>query len=91
MKVVYVPFAPKPGIGFNFEATLDGSVYEMAVTWNIFGQRWYITATGADGAILFTLPVIGSPNEGAINMTAGYFTNSVLVYRGDTGNFEIWT
>jgi hypothetical protein len=86
----FVQFAPNPVTGFSFQAVLDGNAYEMRVFWNIFGQRWYITAVASDGSIVFTLPVIGSPNSGTVNLTAGYFVASLLAYRTDTGNFEIW-
>lgn len=91
MTVAYVPFAPIPARGFSFQATLDGVVHDMQVGWNIYGQRWFITGTAPDGTVVFTLPVIGSPNEGGINIVAGYFQTTGLVYRVDTGNFEIWS
>jgi hypothetical protein len=86
----YVPFSPRPGQGFPFQATLDGATYEMLVTWNIFGQRWFITCVASDGTAVFHRSVVGSPNEGMINLTAGYFVSSALCYRQDSGNFEIW-
>lgn len=85
----FVAFQPAPGRGFSFNATLDGTSYQLAVTWNVFGQRWYLTCAGSDGTLIFHLPLIGSPNTGDINLAAGYFTTSAVVFRQDTQNFEV--
>src|ERR1700761_925389 len=55
---------PPPGQGpFTFSPTLDGQSYTAIVTWNAFGQRWYISLySGASPDPVFTQPVIGSPS-----------------------------
>lgn len=85
----FVNLNPQPGQGFTFQATLDGVGYTMSVTWNVFGQRWFISCLTNNGALIFHLPVIASPNEGDINLLAGYFVTSTMVFRATGQNFEI--
>jgi hypothetical protein len=85
----FVNLDPPPGKGFSFQATLDGASYTMNVTWNVFGQRWFISCLTVNGVLIFHLPVIASPNNGDINLLAGYFLTSTLVFRDSGQNFEI--
>lgn len=57
----YTTFTPNSLAPFSFNPTLDGQVYAATVTWNVFGQRWYLNVTQLDGTPVFTLPLIGSP------------------------------
>jgi hypothetical protein len=85
----FVPFNRQPGQQFTFQAILDNQAYQIAVTWNVFGQRWYVNCIAANGTIVFTVPLIGSPGEGDINLAAGYFVISSLIYRASTQQFEV--
>jgi len=85
----YVHLDPPPGKGFSFQATLDGSTYQMFVSWNIFGQRWFLTCATANGALVFHQALIASPDTGDINLLAGYFLISTMVFRDTGHNFEI--
>jgi hypothetical protein len=85
----YVHLAPPPGRGFTFQATFDDTAYTLNVTWNVFGQRWFITCLTANNVPIFHLPVVGSPQDGDINMLAGYFQRSTMVFRDHGANFEI--
>jgi hypothetical protein len=38
----YVDFVPSPVAAFQFQATFDAGQYNVVVTWNEFGQRYYI-------------------------------------------------
>ena len=84
----YIPFAPSANANFQFQATLDGTVYNVIVNWNLFGQRYYINIFDLTGARVLIIPLIGSPDFFNISMTAGYFT-TMLLYRPGSGNFEI--
>jgi hypothetical protein len=86
---VYVHLDPPPGYGFSFQATLDGGTYRMLVTWNVFGQRWYLTCLTANDQLVFHQPVISSPDTGNINLLAGYFLTTTMVFRDTGHNFEI--
>ena len=88
MATTYVQFVPSPQSPFQFQATLDSSTYTVIVTWNLFGQRYYINLYALDGTWIVALPLIGSPPDYDISLTAGYF-DTTLVYRAATGNFEV--
>jgi len=83
-----IQFLPSPISAFQFIAELDGNNYNCIVTWNVYGQRWYITVANQDGTPVFTLPQIGSPNNYDISLTAGYFT-STMVFRQSLQRYEI--
>ncbi len=85
----YVHFAPPVGKGFSFQATLDGGSYQLFAAWNVFGQRWYLSCSTAPGVLVFNIPMIASPDNGDINLLAGYFLSSKMVFRDTGRNFEI--
>ena len=85
----FTQFTPPPASLFAFQPTLDGAVYSATVVWNLAGQRWYLQLTDLSGNLIVLLPLIGSPIGSDINLVAGYFQTSTLVYREDTGNFEV--
>jgi len=84
----FIPFTPSAETPFQFTATLDGTQYNVVVTWNIFGQRWYINVYDTSNNLICAPPMVGSPPNYDINLVQGFF-NSVLLYRVSTGNFEI--
>lgn len=84
----FVAFAPTPQAPFEFQATLDGSVYTVVVTWNIFGRRYYVNVYALDQTLIVALPMIGSPDDYDISLVAGYFA-STLVFRQANAQFEI--
>lgn len=85
----FVTFTPSTTSTFQFQAMLDGSIYTVLLTWNVFGQRFYVNVYSLAGVLIVAIPLIGSPVGYDINMVAGYFTTSSLVYRADNGQFEI--
>ena len=83
-------FTPSSTTPFQFQPTLDGNEYTAIITWNVYGQRWYINLLALDGTRIFTMPVIGSqsaPHRG-VSLTAGYFT-SRMVFRQADQTFEV--
>jgi len=46
---------------YEFEPVLDGQGHTVYITWNIGGQRWYMTLVGPDGTAIFHMAVMGSP------------------------------
>lgn len=87
--ITYIPFTPSATANFTFQATLDGKVYNVIVTWNLFGERYYINVYDSLQTLILSLPIIGSPDNYNISMTKGYFTTS-LIYRVSSGNFEVF-
>jgi hypothetical protein len=74
---------------FSTVFTLDGTSYNAAVTWNIAGQRWYLTLTNQAGTVIWNGALIGSPLDYDILLAPGVFKTSTLLYREDSGNFEV--
>ena len=56
----YVPFAPSAVQAFSFQATLDGQQYNVVITWNLFGQRWYVNVYALDGTLIVARAMTGS-------------------------------
>jgi hypothetical protein len=85
-----VQFAPSVARNFSFQPTLDGQVYNIVITWSLFGQRWLVNCYSLSGTLIFARPLRSSPADQDINIAAGYFKTSTLVYREQTRNFEIF-
>lgn len=84
----FVPFVPSAQSPFTFMATLDGNAYNVIVTWNYYGQRYYVNIYTIQGDLVVSIAMIGSPDEYDISMTAGYF-ESELIFRVSSNTFEI--
>lgn len=54
-------FTPSSTANFQFQPTLDGQQYNVIATWNVFGSRYYINIYTLSGALVYTMPLIGSP------------------------------
>lgn len=86
-----IPFAPSPLAPFQFSAVLDGTTYNVTVTWNVYragGFGWYINVYQENGVVVFSRALIASPPGYNISMTAGYFTTSI-VFLDQTQQFVI--
>lgn len=59
-------FLPLSAAPFQFQPTLDGSVYNVVVTWNLFGRRYYVNIYQLDGTLVACLPMVGS--AGGVNI-----------------------
>jgi hypothetical protein len=84
-----VAFQPSPSQPFQFQATLDGNPYNVIVTWNIFGQRYYVNVYDPSMNLIVAEAMTGSPLGYDIDLVWSYFTTSTLVWRPSTGNFEV--
>jgi len=87
-------FTPTSDQNFSFQPTLDGQQYNVIVTWGLFGSgvgwpRWILNVYTLQGALVCERPLTGSPPGYDINLVAGYFTTSSLVYRVASNNFEV--
>lgn len=85
----FITFTPSSVAPFQFNPTLDGTVYIATCTWNIYGQRYYINIYNQTRTLIMSKPIIGSPDNYNVNLLFGYFKNSTLVYRTSSNNFEI--
>jgi len=84
-----INFNPSPLSNFQFQPTLDGVPYVAIVTWNVYGERYYISIYDSYRNLIMYRPIIGSPDDYSINLVFGYFFTSTLVYRVSSNNFEI--
>jgi len=84
----YFQYQENNSSNFQFQPTLDGQVYNAVVTYNIFGKRNYLTITDLRNNLIFSLPVIGSPDGFDISISAGYFTTKII-FRTSSNQFEI--
>lgn len=55
------PFTPNARQPFQFSPTLDGNVYNVSVTSNLFGARNYINVYALDGTLALSTALVGSP------------------------------
>jgi len=83
-----IRFTPSTTSNFQFQVTLDGSQYNVIVNWNIYGQRYYVNIYDVNNTLVVCLPLIGSPLNYNISLTAGYFKTQ-LVYRVQNSQFEV--
>jgi hypothetical protein len=83
-----IQYVPNVNVNFQFSADFDGISHTVVMTWNEFGMRYYISMYDDTGALIVSLPLIGSPNYRNISMTTGYFTTQ-LIYRPDLQLFTV--
>lgn len=88
MTITYTNFTPSPLTNFRFPVLLDGTQYNVVVTYNVFGQRYYVNIYTTQGGFVMSRPMVGSPVGYDISLTAGMFT-STLVFRQDHNQFEV--
>ena len=74
---------------FQTTVTLDGNPYFLAVTWNVAAQRWYVGLNDQYGNVTWIGALVGSSLTYDIPLAPGIFTTSTILFREDTGNFEI--
>jgi hypothetical protein len=70
----YYPFQPSSAGPFQFQPTLDGQQYIAVVTWNFFGQRFYLNLSDVSGNQVLSRAVIGSP-DGLVIETLSWSDN----------------
>jgi hypothetical protein len=62
----YYPLVPSSVSAPTFAPTFDGAQYTVTVTWNLFGQRYYVNCYDGSGDRIFTVPVIPSADALAL-------------------------
>lgn len=56
----FIGFTPSTTAAFSFQATLGGTQYSVSITWNIFGERYYINITDFSGNPILTRAMTAS-------------------------------
>ena len=85
---IYFPFVPSVTSNFQFQPTFDGQTYNVILTWNLYGQRYFVNIYTLQNQLIVSLALIGSPAFYNISMTAGYFA-TMLVFRTSSQTFEV--
>ena len=85
---VITPFNPDPSANFQFSAVLDGDTYTVICTWNTYAQRYYVNFYDLTGVEVLSCPLVGSPDDFNISLTAEHFDTTVI-YRDSRAVFEI--
>lgn len=83
-----IQFQPSDSSPFQFTATLDSVQYSVVFTYNIAGQRYYINIYNQQGALIVCKPMVSSPPNYDISLTAGYFI-STMIYHSVNQQIEI--
>ena len=73
----FYPFTPNNQAPFQFSPTLDGDVYNVRVTWSLFGRRYYINVYDLSRNLIVSLPMIGSPS--AFNLSSLSWVNGLVI------------
>jgi len=91
MSTTLIAFSPNNAASppFSTTVTLDNVSYQLIATWNIAGQRWFASLQDQSGTATWSGALVGSPLGYDILLAPGIFTSSTLLYRADTGNFEV--
>lgn len=86
-----VPYTPSQLSPFTFQATLDGSIYNCIVNYNLAGgpNRPYLNIFDLNNTLIVTKAMVASPSGYDINLVWGYFTTSTLVFRESSQQIEI--
>lgn len=83
-----IPFNPSTTANWQAQITLDSAPYTIVTTWNVYGQRYYVSLYAADQTLKLCVPLVGSTDSNNISLVAGYFT-STLVFRISSQSFEV--
>jgi hypothetical protein len=75
---------------FSALITMDGVQYTLAITWNVFGQRWYTNLYALDGTLVFCKALVGSPNAVTVE-SAVWADGYVAITTSAPHNFRIGT
>ena len=54
----YFPFTPSSQGAPSFQPTLDGNPYNIIITWNLYGQRYYLNCYDGNNVLVFCVPII---------------------------------
>ena len=54
------PFTPSIQQNQTFNPTLGTNTYTAVVTWNLFGQRWYLNLYDGNGTLIISTAVVAS-------------------------------
>lgn len=76
MAATFVNFTPSTSQIFTFQAQLGASQYTVTVTWNVFGERYYVNVYDLSGNLVIARPLTacGPQLTATFSWTAGTAT-----------------
>lgn len=74
---------------FSYVFTLDSQSYTGSVVWNLMAQRWYFSLVDGNSNTVWYGALVGSPLDYDILLAPGVFTSSTILFREDSGQFEV--
>ncbi len=85
-----IAFTPSNNAAPPFTAlvVLDGGTYQLAATWNLYREDWYISLYDENNALVVNQPLIGSPDDANIALAPGLF-DDVLIFRTSSQSFVV--
>lgn len=69
MTASYTQFTPSTTTAFQFQPTLAGTQYNATVTWNLFGQRYYLNLYDLSGNLIIATAIVGTGPQLAATLT----------------------
>lgn len=84
----YFPFVPNTVAPFTFQPILDSESYIATVTWNVYGQKWYLNVKEITGPLVFSLPLLGSVDGSALESVSWSF-GVVTAVTAQTHNYTV--
>lgn len=73
----------------TFATRLDGDSYQCRVKWNHAAQRWYLMVRDQGDAMVLNIALAESAYDRPINLLAGVFKTSTLVWYARDGVIEV--
>ena len=68
--MMIIPFPQTIGQNLTFNPVLNGNTYQVTITWNIFGQRWYFDLYDLSGVLIVCRALVSSDDQHAIESIA---------------------
>lgn len=69
----YIPFTPASDTPFIFQPVLDGTNYTGQVTWNLYGQRYYLNIYTLSNTLIVAIAMVSG-----VNLVSGYFSSTLV-------------
>lgn len=79
------PFTPAIGQNISFNPTLNSNTYTANITWNIFGQRWYLNLYDSNNNLIIATAVVSSDDTHPISSIS--WTNNLVTVESTTPHF----
>jgi Domain of unknown function (DUF6983) len=82
---VIIPFPQTIGQNLTFNPVLDGNTYQVTITWNIFGNRWYFNLYNLNGALVTCRALVSSDDQHSIESIV--WDNGVVTVTASSPHF----